>query len=423
VRDPILHTAFILGLSRIGVVTLSVRSSNLPNELRVAVAICDTPMMVTNAGRVLIGDASWTAGDGTALDDASIGAGQDNDLERISLTSGTTGDSKAVGFTRRMVVERTNHYMWVHGVALSACSRVFVDPGLATAFGYFAVLYVLSRGGMVMFRGSDAIETMQAFSLYNVQGVIAAPAAVAEFAEYYNQAPPFASGLGAIYMGGSQLSQALSDRIRAELCSNLAYGYGSTEASIVSVAPAKVATSVRGSVGFIAPNFAVEAADDSGQALPAGEVGHIRIRGRLCVDGYIGDPETSRRAFRNGWFYPGDLGAITADGMLVISGRETAVLNVGGEKVSPERVEHALMSYPAVAQAGAAGVVNDLGIETICAVVVWRSQPDEDGLRAHCLKLLPPELVPSRILAVGSIALNATGKIDRAQLLKIAAAT
>jgi acyl-coenzyme A synthetase/AMP-(fatty) acid ligase len=423
VRDPILHLAFILGLARIGVVTLSARSPNLPKELKIAAVISEAPMAFANVDRVIIADSIWTMGDGTPLDDSQLRAGQDDDLHRIVLTSGTTGDAKAVGYSERMVLARVHHYGWVLGVAMANCTRVFVDPGLATSFGYFAAMYVLAHGGMVMFRGAEAIETMQAFGLYKVQGVIAAPAAVAEIADHYEQAPPFASGLEAIYMGGSLLSPALSDRIRAALCSNLHYGYGSAEAGIVAVAPAKIATSIRGGVGFVAPAYAVEAGDDAGRPLPAGEVGQVRIRSSLCVGRYMGDPETSAKAFRDGWFYPGDLGQVTADGMLVLAGRETAVLNVGGDKVNPERIEHVLMSSPAVAQAGVVGLADGLGIERICAAVVWRSQADEAGLRAHCQRLLPAEFVPERFVTVSGIARNETGKIDRSQLARVLAAS
>ena len=109
--------------------------------------------------------------------------------------------------------------------------------------------------------------------------------------------------------------------------------------------------------------------------------------------------------------------------MLVISGRETAVLNVGGEKTNPERIEHVLMSFAAVAQAGVVGVTDPLGIESgRVPPVVWRSGADEAGLRSHCQRLMPRELVPTRFVAVGSIARNETGKIDRGQLARAVAA-
>ena len=96
IRDPILHVAFILGLSRIGVVTVSVRSPDLPKELQVAALISATPVRFSNAGRAIIIDTAWTEGDGLALSDSQIGVGRDDELHRVSLTSGTTGEAKAV---------------------------------------------------------------------------------------------------------------------------------------------------------------------------------------------------------------------------------------------------------------------------------------------------------------------------------------
>ncbi|HEX5212092.1 MAG TPA: class I adenylate-forming enzyme family protein [Pseudolabrys sp.] len=423
ISDPILHVAFILGLSRIGVVTVSVRSPDLPKELHVAALISEAAVRFSNAGRAIIIDMAWTEGDGHALDDLQIGAGHDEELHRISLTSGTTGESKAVGFSQQMILARVYHYFWVLGVSMSDCARIFVDPGLATAFGYFAVMYILARGGMVMFRGSEPIETMQAFGLYKVQGIIAAPAAAAEFADYYEKVPAFASGLQSIYLGGSLMSQALSNRIRSELCSNLNCGYGSTEAGIVAVCPVKVATSIAGAVGYVAPGFVVEAVDGAGRPLPAGEVGRIRIGGPLCVDRYLGAPESSATSFKDGYFFPGDVGTVTADRLLVLVGREAAILNVGGDKINPERVEHALMDYPAVAQVAVAGMADNDGIERIWAAVVWRGQADEPGLREHCRTQLPAEFVPARLVTVASIPRNETGKIERDQLVKLLTAT
>ena len=91
---------------------------------------------------------------------------------------------------------------------------------------------------------------------------------------------------------------------------------------------------------------------------------------------------------------------------------------MGRDKINPERIEHVLMSYPAVAQAGVAGVTDHLGIERLSAAVVWRGEADEAGLRSHCQRLLAPEFVPARVVAVATIARNETGKVDRGQLAR-----
>ena len=57
---------------------------------------------------------------------------------------------------------------------------------------------------------------------------------------------------------------------------------------------------------------------------------------RICRRSSIfRNSEDSSKVFRDGWFYPGDLGTLNTDGLLVITGREQAVLNLGGDKISP----------------------------------------------------------------------------------------
>ena len=139
-----------------------------------------------------------------------------------------------------------------------------------------------------------------------------------------------------------------------------------------------------------------------------------------CVDGYVGNPAGADQAFRNGWFYPGDIGAVTADNVLVISGRQTAVLNVGGNKMGPEAIEQAALAFPGVAQAGAFGVENEFGILEVWTAVVAPRGLDEAGLHRHLQKRLPDQFVPRRILRLPSLPKNAAGKLDRRRLTDMA---
>ena len=65
----------------------------------------------------------------------------------------------------------------------------------------------------------------------------------------------------------------------------------------------------------------------------------VRFRGHTCVSGYVGTPRNAQGVFKDGWFYPGDLGTITPERLLIIAGREKAVINVGGNKINPETIE------------------------------------------------------------------------------------
>src|SRR5207247_3086743 len=66
VRNRILHAAIILGLARLGVVTLSVRDPTLPEESSIDAVVTDTDASVPQlaAARIVRADLSWTAGDG-----------------------------------------------------------------------------------------------------------------------------------------------------------------------------------------------------------------------------------------------------------------------------------------------------------------------------------------------------------------------
>src|SRR5690606_20044971 len=63
------------------------------------------------------------------------------------------------------------------------------------------------------------------------------------------------------------------------------------------------------------------------------------------------DPQASAEVFRDGWFYPGDTGMLTADGRLKILGRIKDQFNLGGIKVNAEEIDTAAGSVPGIREA------------------------------------------------------------------------
>ena len=109
--------------------------------------------------------------------------------------------------------------------------------------------------------------------------------------------------------------------------------------------------------------------DDAGKALPPGEVGLLRYRGPGVADGYYRDEEASREAFRDGWFYPGDLAARNERGYIFLRGRRKDMILRGGINIYPAEIEATLMLHPAVAEAAVFGIPSvDFG-EEIAAFV------------------------------------------------------
>ncbi|MGH6682714.1 MAG: class I adenylate-forming enzyme family protein, partial [Pseudolabrys sp.] len=206
----------------------------------------------------------------------------------------------------------------------------------------------------------------------------------------------------------------------ARMCSHVVHGYGATEGNPVAGGYVHQFRNVKGAVGFVTPGMIVQAVDDAGNVLKPGDEGHIRFRGDKCVFGYAGNPPGSEKYFRDGWFYPGDIGAITEDGVLIISGRSKTIIDLGGDKINPEAIEAVLLSFPGVVHAVAFGRANALGIEEVWAAVESRSEIDPEVVRSHCAQKLSRQLVPVRVLRVSAMPRNAGDKIDRGQVIKLA---
>jgi acyl-coenzyme A synthetase/AMP-(fatty) acid ligase len=82
------------------------------------------------------------------------------------------------------------------------------------------------------------------------------------------------------------------------------------------------------------------------------------------------------------WFYPGDIGRLTDDGILCLTGRTSDVINIGGVKVSAGRIEEALETMQEVREAAACGVEDASGMERVWVAVVASGPVDAAALRA-----------------------------------------
>src|ERR1051326_6452373 len=420
ISPAILHTILILGLSRAGIATVTVADRKLPPGLRVDGLLNNMNYPYATALRTLPLDFSWTMGDGKPLEGAQANTFGARYICRIHLTSGTTGEPKAVAFTHKMLFERISRHAFLFGNRLPMCSRMFLGVGLGTSFGFRFVLDPVWRGGTVFFYGDGVDHTLRAFDLYHIQSMVAAPSNLAEFLDYCRQYRSFQNHLQVIISAGSHLSKALSERVRARLCTNLLSVYGSTETNTVATAPAEAIAEVPGAVGYAAPDVSVEIVDEAGHRVTDGSEGRIRIRSPYCIGAYMGDAEGSADVFGDGWFYPGDIGSVRSDGLLVVAGRQDAIVNIGGDKVNAEKIDEVLVAFDGVAEAAAFGVVDPLGLESVWAAIVSRSKLDEEALRSHCQAKLPAVFVPRHFVLVDALPRNAAGKIERNRLPQVA---
>jgi len=420
VNSTIFHAATILALSRLGIVTVSGRMGKIPQELNTDAVIADEPKFFAGKKNVIGFDPKWIAGQGTAPDYESIHRSRENDLCRIILTSGTTGVAKAVGFTHKMLIDRMACYAYSKGPWFSQGSRVFCDLGIATSPGFRYMLYTLTRGGTIYFLGDDPTAILPAFDLHQIQIMTTSPHGLGEFVQFFEQQPAFECSLDYIVCQGAMLSADLARRACTRMCQNLYSSYGSTEVGTVACGPASALASIPGAVGYVEPHAAIEILDSSGRELPIGREGVVRIRTPHRAAGYIGDPEATKAAFRDDAFYPGDIGRLTPEGLLVIGGREKSILNLGGDIFRPEVIEEIVTAFGGIDEAAVVGMKNELGITQAWALITTRSPFNESALRTHCQNNLYNAAVPVRFIVVDSIPRTDQGKIDRHRLQQLA---
>ena len=152
-----------------------------------------------------------------------------------------------------------------------------------------------------------------------------------------------------------------------------------------------------------------------GQPLPQGDVGEVWLHGPTVVRGYLGDPAITAANFTEGWLRTGDLGTLSADGDLTIRGRIKELINRGGEKISPERVEGVLASHPDVLEVAVLGVPDELYGETVAAVIVPRESaaPTPAELAQFCRERLAAFEVPATFREASALPHTAKGSLDR----------
>jgi len=416
IKDPIFQAVVTLAMARLGVVTVSRYDERILSSVKIDALIADAYPSLTKIDQVILVDMSWMKGGG-APGPRDFARTASDDLCRIILTSGTTGGPKAVGFTHRMVADRIARNYIVFGSRLSNCSRIYSDLPLSTASGFRFLVHTLWRGGTFFYPGETFESTVDAFEEYKVQCLMGSPGGVEVLLRKYEQYPSLQSDIEVMIVLGDMFSKSLSDRVRARICSHVVSVYGATETQTTASAPVELIQDTPGAVGYVVPDVTVEIVSESGELLPRGAEGLIRVRSNHAVNHYIGDPVASAQTFRDGCFYPGDIGALDATNLLRIVGRHDALLNLGGDKINPETVERALAACEGVTESAAFGAPNELGIDTLWVAVVADAKIDDSTLRAYCGANLPLQFMPAGFIRVEGLPRNNMGKIDRRALL------
>jgi O-succinylbenzoic acid--CoA ligase len=145
----------------------------------------------------------------------------------------------------------------------------------------------------------------------------------------------------------------------------------------------------------------------------------------MVFAGYYGDPAATERALSSGWLNTGDIGYLDDEGDLHIVSRRSDLIVTGGENVYPAEVEGVIRRHIAVKDAAIVGIDDAEWGQRVAAAVVLvdGSHTTEADLIAYCREHLAGYKLPRVIRFVESLPQTTSGKIQRAAVRELFAAT
>ena len=149
------------------------------------------------------------------------------------------------------------------------------------------------------------------------------------------------------------------------------------------------------------------------------EMGEIVVRGNTVMLGYLKNADETREAFKDGWFWSGDLAVVNPDGYIQVKDRAKDIIISGGENISSVEIENALYKHEAVGEAAVVAMPHEKWGETPCAFVELREgvKVDESEIIEHCAQHLARFKKPGKVVFC-SLPKTATGKIQKYELRK-----
>lgn len=165
------------------------------------------------------------------------------------------------------------------------------------------------------------------------------------------------------------------------------------------------------------------AAERSGTSGNASAEGPVQVRGPSLFSGYLDNPAATAAAFEDGWFNTGDLGYLSADGALVLTGRIKEIINRGGIKFNPIDIEAIIDRLPGVVHSAIVPMPDPVLGERACAFVQADRAVTLDEVKAALdLAGVARFKWPERLEQVAEMPTTPTRKIMRGRLTAMLAA-
>ncbi len=346
----------------------------------------------------------------------------ENDISEILFSTGTTGKEKGICLTHKNDLCLAQNV--IHGVKMEADNVELIPSPMNHSHGlrrYYANMY---NGSSVIILGSVMNVRRLFYCLDNmaVTAMDLVPAALAVILKLTkNKLSEYSDRLRYIQFGAAPMSEDDKNTICALLPKTRMYNfYGSTESGCTFIYDFNVEDRKKNCVGK--PTYNVEAllTDDDRNTIAAdGEAnGLLATKGGMNTLGYWKDDEETAKVLINGVVYSNDIAYFDADGDLILMGRKGDVINVGGNKVSPDEIENVAKRMDIIADCGCIPVEDKAKGQVPKLFVELKKGKNFDliEIRNFLASHLEPFKVPIYIEQIDKIPRSFNGKLLRKEL-------
>ena len=350
------------------------------------------------------------------------GTGTPDDVAYILYTSGSTGRPKGTLISHKSFVNMVLGAGELLGLSTRDRCLMFASPSFDVSLSDFGVPF--SCGAAICHVTNEIVESPTRFiDFLRTFSVTVADITPTYLGLFDGVELPLS--LRILVTGGEP--PVPGDVLRYAPKLKYFNAYGPTENTITSTMGILSADNVSFiSAGKPLPNTSVHICDAGGERIPPGVTGEIWLGGTGISQGYLNRKELTKSCFvvtPDGRRYrSGDLGRWHTDGSIEIVGRIDDQVKISGIRIEPGEIEQALCSFSAISQAVVLLYAKHGGSNSLWAFVRLKNGEQMPAVAEWQKQLkdrLPSYMIPSGLIAVASIPLTVSGKVDRSALLAL----
>ncbi len=348
----------------------------------------------------------------------------EEDLALIQYTGGTTGYPKGVMLTHKNLVANASMCRtWLYKCKSGEETVLGILPffhvyGMTTVM----ILSVMQAYKMVLLPKFDTETTLKTIQKQRPTLFPGAPTIYIGLLNHPDLKKYDLSSIDSCISGSAPLPVEIQQKFEEVTGGKLVEGYGLTESSPVTHANFLWdRPRVKGSIGVPWPDTdAAILSLETGEALPAGEIGEIAVKGPQVMKGYWNRPEETAQTLKEGWLLTGDLGYMDEQGYFYVVDRKKDMIIAGGFNIYPREIEEVLYEHPDILEVVAAGIPDPYRGETVKAYIVLKdgAKVTEEELDQYARKYLAAYKVPRIYDFRKELPKTAVGKIMRRALVE-----